>query len=297
VNHVSRAGAQSSARETTTAEPMTISPFARAALLAVAAACSLVSATAQMPYGCRDSCANQFGPPQRSVVTLSRGCIVRITWISRPSCVVGFDMVVLEVEPLTDGCGGATVARLVNEATDVLVASKASPFYTMGAPRDTCVAVGRAVMAACWRYRVECGDTTAVPCDSTSCCESTVMVCVDELFRRRFERRGRVLRAPCDPRTSCPMICGTESDSTGHDWTPSDTPPPEHDDVPTFSDGDTTRQSDAAAPMPRRNPPWPWRDPRPLRQPVRETRDGHWRLASHERHAVAFPLRRPLALS
>jgi hypothetical protein len=257
---------------------------ARALSLAMAAAFSLASVRAHTQSGCRDECDTiPFGPPQRSVLRLSDECFVRITWTMRRSCRVGIDINVLAVEPLTDRCGTIPISRLVGDAADSLVASSETPIYWMGAPRDTCVTVGRVLAAACWRYDVHCGDTTAVPCDSTSCCESDVEMCTDVIFRRSIHRRVGRLRAPCDPRTGCPTICGEAPDTIPHDWSPGDTPPPGHDTVNTFSARPGDRDGEESMLFNRRwLPLWPWRDPRPVRHPVRETREERWRFALRE---------------
>jgi hypothetical protein len=226
------------------------SPRARAALLALAVVASTVFASAA-PTGCPDQCDTLSpSPTMRSVVRLAGGCAVRIIWTFHRSCTVGIDLTVLSVEPLTDACGGLSIARLLNEATDSLIASRETPFFTMAAPRDTCISIGRVLRAACWRDTIRCGDTLVVPCDTISCCESSVMLCTDAVFRRSIRRVRDVLRVPCDPRTGCPSICGEDGDSI----TPGSSDP-------TFGVA------------------WPWRDPRPVRQPARDVHDPQAALA------------------
>jgi hypothetical protein len=264
---------------------MLSSRLARAALLAIAAAFSFAEGASQtqdyrLPTGCRDSCPTPFSPPRRSVVRLAGGCDVRVTWIARPSCGVGWDLSITRIEPLTDGCGGIDIGRLVDESTDSLIAGDETGFATMAGFRDTCVAVGRVLRAACWGYRVECGDSLVLPCDTSSCCESPVLLCTDEIFRRRTVRGGSVLRAPCDARRACTQTCGRPRDSVPY-RDPVDTiwiDPSNFGTLTSRREPDGQMHSSTAQRR-ARLPAWPWRDGRPVRAPVREMREEEWRLA------------------
>ncbi|MBC8144965.1 MAG: hypothetical protein H7X80_05220, partial [bacterium] len=93
--------------------------IARAASLALAAAMSSTSVSAQLPTGCRSECDSvPYSTERRTVVHLANGCVARVVWVSRPSCTVGLDLAILSVEPLTDECSSMKIATLVNEATD-----------------------------------------------------------------------------------------------------------------------------------------------------------------------------------
>lgn len=262
--------------------------FARAATLAMAAALlALVGAAAYAtaagaptPGACGDTCTTPWSAPQRSIVRLANGCAVRITWIARPSCDVGWDVSVLRVEPLDDACGGLSPRRLVDEATDSLIASRETGFFTMAGSRDTCVVIGRLLRAACWGVRTECADSVVVPCDSTSCCESQVLLCTDVIFRRRIVRGGSTLRSPCDPRRACTSICSAPVDTL--DRPPVDTIGTDPDDVDALSQRRRDVGGDRLKP---RRPAWLWRDPRPVRTPVREVRDDDWMMAGAARRA------------
>lgn len=253
---------------------------------------SATATVAGAPTGCHDTCATPFGPPQRSIVRRAGGCAVRITWIARPSCDVGWDLVVLRVEPLNDACGGVTIGRLVDEATDSLIAGRETGLFTMAGFRDSCVVIGRILRSACWGYRVECGDTLVVPCDTISCCESAVLLCTDSIFRRKFVRGASVLRAPCSPRDACVPVCGARRDTTVH-RNPNDSVSTDPDDIGTLSSGgprDIEPESRTAA-RGMRHRSWQWRDPRPVRTPMRELRDEDWLLARDD--AETTPRRRP----
>lgn len=165
----------------------------------------LSSANAQIGGTCPSDCPFSLFFTQTQFVTLSGGCVVKVTYSFRNTCNGYYEIRILQIQALTAGCSTSSIASLIKQATEGVMQldSMHFPIY-----RDSCVSKWRVYKASCWRKdSISVDSVLIIPCTPSGCCTTNYTVCDTNGVTRFIQEDSKSTDDSCTG-VGCTNVCG-----------------------------------------------------------------------------------------